>query len=77
MERLTAYYDAVCPRLQSIFEHLGTFSYGLPLPASEELLFRVVMAMTEVAQAVEVFGQPTVPLAPENHSVKIEVVRRV
>ena len=77
IDRLDAYYKAVSPRLQAIFEHLGTFSYGPPLPASEALLFRVVMAMTEVAQAVEVFGQPTVPHAPKDHSVKIEVVCRV
>jgi hypothetical protein len=77
MERLTAYYDAVGPRLKSIFEHLDRFPFGAPLPAPEALLLRVVLAMTEVAQAVEVFGQPTVPFAPENHSVKIEVMRRV
>ena len=77
MERLDAYYKAVTPRLQAIFDHLGTFSYGPPLPAAEALLFRVVMAMTEVAQAVEVFNQPTVPHAPKDHSVKIEVMSRV
>jgi hypothetical protein len=76
MERLDAYYGAVCPRLEAIFDHLDSFPYGAPLPAAEALLFRVVMAMTEVAQAVEVFGRPTVPLAPLDHSVPITVVAR-
>jgi hypothetical protein len=76
MERLNAYYDAVCPRLKAIFDHLDTFPYGPPLPPAEALLFRLVMAMSEVAQAVEVFGQPAVPLAPEDHSVPITVLTR-
>lgn len=77
MERLNAYYKAVCPRLEAIFGHLHSFPYGPPLPPPEALLFRLVLAMTEVAQAVEVFGQPGVPLAPEDHSVPIRVVSRV
>jgi hypothetical protein len=76
MERLNAYYETVCPRLKAIFDHLDSFPYGPPLPAPEALLFRLVMAMSEVAQAVEIFGQPTVPHAPENHSVRIEVMSR-
>jgi hypothetical protein len=76
MDRLNAYYEAVSPRLKAIFDHLDAFPYGPPLPPPEALLFRLVMAMSEVAQAVEVFGQPTVPHAPENHSVGIEVLSR-
>jgi hypothetical protein len=77
MARLVAYYDAVTPRLKTIFDHLDGFPYGSLLPAPQALLFSLVMAMTEVAQAVEVFGQPTVPHAPKNHSVRIEVPTRV
>jgi hypothetical protein len=77
MARLQAYYDVVQPRLRAIFDHLDRFPYGdPPLPEPEALLFRVVMAMAEVAQAVEVYGQPTVPHAPPNHSVSIEAVGR-
>ena len=76
MERLDAYYKVVTPRLPAIFEHLDRFPFGQPLPAAEALLFRVVMAMSEVAQAVEVFGQPTVPHAPVNHSARVEVMKR-
>jgi hypothetical protein len=76
MERLDTYYKTVTPRLGAIFEHLDKHPFGQPLPAPEALLFRVVMAMSEVAQAVEVFGQPTVPHAPVNHSARVEVMRR-
>jgi hypothetical protein len=73
MERLDAYYQAVAPRLQAIFDHLDSVPHPLPMP--DATLFRVVMAMTEVAQAVEVFGEPGVPRAPLNHNVRIEVLR--
>lgn len=74
MARLSAYYDAVAPRLQAIFEHLDSFPFARPLPEPEGRLLRLAMGMTEVAQAVEVFGQPGVPGAPENHSVTIQLV---
>jgi hypothetical protein len=76
MERLLAYYETVKPHLTAIFQHLDSFPFGQPLPAPEALLFRVVMGMTEVAQAVEVFGQPTVPQTPFDHSVPIKVMTR-
>ena len=76
MERLQAYYDVVQPRLEAIFTHLDGFPYGPALPDPEALLFRLVLAMSEVAQAVEVYGQPTVPHAPPNHSVTIQVPNR-
>lgn len=73
MERLDAFYTAVCPRLKAIFDHLDSFQYGQPLPPAEALLFRIVMAMSEVAHAVEIFGQPAVPYAQPNHSVPIRL----
>lgn len=72
MERLRAYYDAVTPRLQAIFDHLDRFPFGGELPPPERLLLHVVMGMSEVAQAVEMYGQPRVPHAPPGHSVTIE-----
>jgi hypothetical protein len=68
MERLTAYYQAVQPRLGAIFGHLDRFPFGPPLPAPEAALFNLAMAMVEVAQAVEVFGVPGVPQAPAGFS---------
>ena len=71
MERIQRYYDAVAPRLEAIFAHLDRFPFGAPLPPGEALLLDVAMGMTEVAQAVEMYGQPRVPRAPEGHSVAI------
>ena len=76
MARLQAYYDVVQPRLAAIFDHLDSFPYGPALPEPEALLFRLVLGMSEVAQAVEVYGQPTVSHAPPNHSVTIQVPNR-
>jgi len=72
MERLQAYYDAVTPRLEAIFDHLDRFPFDKPLPASEALLFRLVMGMSEVAQAIEMYGQPRIPHVPLGYSVQIE-----
>lgn len=76
MERLNAYYQTVAPRLPAIFDHLDQFAFGVALPEPEALLHRVVMAMTEVAHAVEVYGQPTIPHTPVGHSVPISLVQR-
>lgn len=71
MDRLLAYYVAVAPRLEAIFAHLDRFPHAAPLPPPEAMLLRVVMAMSEVAQAVELFKTPSVPGVPANHSVTI------
>lgn len=76
MARLAAYYEAVCPRLDAIFSHLEGFPYGATLPPAESLLLRVVMAMSEVAQAFEIFGQPGVPGAAADHSAPVIVLTR-
>ena len=76
MDRLTAYYEAVTPRLASIFEHLDRFPFHAPLPVEEALLFRVVMAMSEVAQAIEIFNQPRIPNVPVGHNVAVSVMKR-
>lgn len=76
MERLQAYYDVVQPRLEEIFDHLDSFPYGPPLPEPEALLFRITLAMAEVAQAVEIYGQPTVPNVPGDCRFTIAPVER-
>lgn len=72
MERHQAYYDAVTPRLQAIFDHLDSFPFNEPLPPSEALLFRLVMGMSEVAEAIEMYGQPRIPHVPLGYSVQIK-----
>lgn len=76
MERLQTYYDLVQPRLEQIFDHLDSFPFGPTLPEPEALLFRLAMAMAEVAQAVEVYGQPTVPNVPADCRFTIAPVER-
>ena len=68
---LQAFYDAVAPRLDEIFDHLEKFPAD-NLPPPEALLHRTVMGLTEAGQALEVFGQPGVPYAPFPHKMDIE-----
>jgi hypothetical protein len=75
MDRLTAYHQSVAPQLAAIFEHLDHFSFGDPLPPPEALLRNIVMAMAEVAQAVEVYGRPSIPNVPIGHSVPIRTIQ--
>lgn len=67
---LEALHTALAPRLEEVFSYLDGFDPSA-LPDQEALLLRVVMGLTEAAQAVEIFEQPRVPYAPFPHSVKI------
>lgn len=71
MDELRAYYDAVAPRLDEIFDHLDKFPMD-ELPAPEALLYRIALGLTEAAMAIEVFNQPCVPYAPFPHKMAIE-----
>lgn len=71
MAELKAFYDATAPRLNAIFDHLDKFPMEA-LPPPEALLYRTSLGLTEVAMAVEVFGQPCVPYAPFPHKMAIE-----
>ena len=71
MKELKLFYDLASPRLDEIFEHLDRFPMD-DLPPPEALLYRTVMAMTEVAQSVEIFNQPRVPYAPFPHEMVLE-----
>lgn len=71
MKELKAFYDAVAPRLDEIFDHLDKFPMD-KLPPPEALLYRVTLGLTEAAMAVEVFDQPRVPYAPFPHKMAIE-----
>ncbi|ALR20230.1 MULTISPECIES: hypothetical protein [Sphingobium] len=71
MKDLKAFYDATAPRLKEIFDHLDKFPMDR-LPASEALLYRTALGLTEAAMAIEVFDQPGVPYAPFPHHMAIE-----
>lgn len=75
MAELRAYYDTIVPLLPAIFEHLDSFPFGEPLPAPEALLYRIALGISEVGQAVEVYGAPRVKLTPAGHSVPIGAAR--
>ncbi len=75
MARLNAYYHAVAPQLAAIFTHLDSFPFDAPLPPPEALLRNIVMAMAEVAQAVEVYDCPGVPNIPAGHSVPVRTLK--
>ncbi len=70
MAQLKAFYDATAPRLNAIFDHLDSFPMDA-LPEPEALLYRTALGLTEVAMAIEVFGQPCVPYAPFPHKMAI------
>lgn len=70
MAQLQSFYDATAPRLNAIFDHLDTFPMDA-LPEPEALLYRTALGLTEVAMAIEVFGQPCVPYAPFPHKMAI------
>jgi len=70
MRELRAFYEAVAPRLNEIFDHLDKFPMDA-LPASEALLYRTALGLTEASMAIEVFGQPGVPYAPYPHEMAI------
>jgi hypothetical protein len=71
MAELRAFYDAAAPRLEAAFSHLDEFPMD-DLPPGEALLYRTILGLTEVAQAIEVFNQPGVPYAPFPHVMAIE-----
>jgi hypothetical protein len=69
-EDLLAFHAAAAPRLEAAFAHLDSFPYG-QLPEREGRLLRLFLGLTEAAQAVEVFGQSTVPYARTDHAASI------
>jgi hypothetical protein len=70
---LEAFHAAAAPRLEEVFSYLDGFDMKA-LPEAEARLFRTILGLTEVSQAVEIFGQPRVPYAPFPHSVKMQWV---
>lgn len=64
IEDLRAYYDALLPRMEAIFEYLTAFPpEGLPEDA--ERLLHLGQSFMEVAVAVELYRQPDVPFGYE------------
>lgn len=73
--QLKSFYDAITPRIEEAFEHLETFTYGEPLPVPQQHLLNLLLGLSEVAQAVEVFQASRVPYSNHPHSVPVKVLR--
>ncbi|NJO34871.1 MAG: hypothetical protein HC869_18900 [Rhodospirillales bacterium] len=54
LAELVAFHAVLAPRLEEVFAYLDRFDQDA-LPEPEALLLRVVLGLTEVAQAVEIF----------------------
>lgn len=68
MEDLREFHAAAAPRLNEIFDYLDGFPQS-DLPEPQARLFRTVLGLSEVMQAVEVIGQPRVKYAPYPHDL--------
>ncbi len=67
---LQALYDAVLPRLDAIHAHLKQHPWP-DLPAAEQSLLNLALALMEVSLAVESHRQPTVPFGFEPARFKV------
>lgn len=56
---LTAFYDAMLPRMEDVLPYLAQFP-SEDVAADVERLFHLALALAEIAPAVENFGQPSV-----------------
>jgi hypothetical protein len=62
--QLETFFNAVYPRMDDIVAYLNQYEVGkLPPPARD--LYCIACSLMDVAPAVEIFKQPTVPLGLE------------
>jgi hypothetical protein len=59
MEQLRVFYDSILPRTEAILEHLDKFSLD-QLPEKERRLLYLALSLAEVANAIELFKNPSV-----------------
>lgn len=59
IEELRAFYDAVTPRIAAIVSYLNGFALD-EMPAPARTLLDLALSWTEIASAVEIYGQPRV-----------------
>ena len=60
MEQLKGFYEAMLPFGEAALAHLRELRLG-DLPPESERLLKLMLALAEVAPAVEWYGQPRVP----------------
>ncbi len=60
MAEIQAFYDAILPRMEAILSYLNQFPLE-EMPEEGKRLLYLSLSLAEVASAVELFKQPTVP----------------
>ena len=60
MAEIQAFYDAMFPRMEEILSYLRQFSLD-EMPEEAKRLLHLSLSLAEVAPAVELFKQPSVP----------------
>jgi len=60
MAEITAFYDALSPRLPDILKHLNAHPYDDTLPGPETRLLGLALMLAEITTAVEWYEQPGV-----------------
>lgn len=73
MDDMRAFHAAAAHRLDEIFNYLDSFPEG-DLPPAEDLLFRTILGLGEVMQAVEIFGEPCIKNAPVPHHLAMAII---
>jgi hypothetical protein len=71
MAQLQAFYGSAVPRLRDVLAYLES-RREQGLNDADSRLFRTILGLTEVAQAVEIFGHPDVPGRDDAHSLSIK-----
>ena len=60
-EEITAFYEALVPRLEAILEHVDRYPLG-ELPEPSRRLYHLALMLAEIAPNVELYqGDPAVP----------------
>jgi hypothetical protein len=71
MAELRSFYDAMTPIIERVLDHLDRNPFDAPLDEPDARLYRMTLSLIEVAEAVEIFRQPAVPLTEPRHAVTI------
>lgn len=64
MPEIEMFYGAVLPHLETALHYLDEFEFG-KLPPPQRRLHWMTLAAAEAALSVEIYGSPTLSLAPE------------
>ncbi len=59
MEQLKRFYDTMLPRTEAVLEHLDKFPLE-QMPEQERRLLYLALSLAEVANAIELFKNPSV-----------------